>query len=281
MILVTDGRDVQVYCEGVTDNLTPPAPTTSSEIQTFLPASAPVRWGWPDVFLGLGAFVLSVLLGTVVLLLLRIDISNVDAVGLFSFASAVLSYAAITAVVVVAARRKGLGSLEADFGLRFRPVDIALGLGIGVAAKLVSVVLAVVAVSVTGHAPESGNFELSTSPLWIVLNGILVAAVIAPFVEELFFRGLVLRAANNRVLRRGGTTARAVITAIWASSLSFAVLHLYQSPDVTLLIILGGSTLFLGLVNGRVTLATGRLGAAIIAHAFFNGSSVVFALLGS
>ena len=257
---------------------TPYDEPTPDEMQTFLPNSR-VRWGWRDALLGLGAFILSLVLGVVVLVPLRIDVNEVDAVGTFSFASAVISYAAIVAVVVLASRRKGLGTLAADFGLRFRPSDILLGLGLGIAAKVFAFVLTVVAVSVTNHTPESGNFELSTSPLWIVLNGFVVAAVIAPVVEELFFRGLVLRAANNRVLRRGGTAARAVTTAIVASSLSFAALHLYQSPDVTLLIILGGSTLFIGVVNSRVTLRTGRLGAAIIAHALYNGSSVVFALL--
>ena len=259
---------------------TPYDEPTADKMQTFLPDS-PVRWGWRDVLLGLGAFILSLVLGVAVATLLRIDVDNVDAVGLFSFASALLSYAAITAVVVVASRRKGLGTLAADFGLRFRPVDIAIGLGVAIAAKLVAVAIGVLAISVTDHTPESGNFELSVAPLWIVLNGFLVAVVVAPFVEELFFRGLVLRAANNRVLRRGGTSARAAATAILVSSLSFALLHLYQSPDITLLIILGGSTLFLGLANSRVTLSTGRLGAAIIAHALYNGSSIVIALLGT
>ena len=253
---------------------------TADEMQSFLPNSR-VRWGWPDVVLGLAAFILSLVLGVVVILLVRIDVDDVDAVGSFSFASAVLSYAAIVAVVVLASRRKGLGTLAADFGLRFQPIDVVLGLGLGIAAKVVALVLTIVAISVTNHTPESGNFELSPSPVWIVLNGFLVAAVLAPVVEELFFRGLVLRAANNRVLRRGGTTARAVTTAIVVSSVSFAALHLYQSPDVTLLIILGGSTLFIGVANSRATIWTGRLGAAIIAHAFYNGSSVVFALMGS
>ena len=259
---------------------TPSDLTTIGEMQTFLPSRA-VRWGWWDVLFGLGAFVLSLALGVVVIVLLRIDPENVDAVGSFSLVSAVISYAAVVAVVVLASRRKGLGSLAADFGLRFRPVDLLFGIAIAVLAKVAAYVIAVLAVSVTNHAPESGNFELSSSPVWIVLNGFFLAVIVAPFVEELFFRGLVLRAANNRVLRRGGTTGRAIVTAIWVSSLSFAALHLYQSPDVTLLIILGGSTLVVGLLNSRITLRTGRLGAAIIAHALYNGSSVVFALLGS
>lgn len=263
----------------MTDNPTPIDVPTSGEMQSFLPASAPVRWGWRDVFLGLAAFILILVIAAIVVTMLGVDPGNVDAVGAFSFIAAALGYAAIVAVVVGASRRKGLGTLEADFGLRFRPVDIAIGLGVGVLAKLVALAIGALAITVTDHTPESGNFELSTSPLWLVLNGFVVAIVIAPFVEELFFRGLLLRAANNRVLRRGGTAARAALTASVASAGGFALLHLYQSPDVTLLIILGGTTFFLGLINSRVTLSTGRLGAAIIAHAFFNGSSVVVVLL--
>jgi membrane protease YdiL (CAAX protease family) len=243
---------------------------------TFLPPT-PVRWGWWDVIYGLGAFLLTLTVSVIVAF--GIDRNNPDAVGAFSLASAVLTYAALTAVLVVASRRRGLGSLAADFGLRFRPVDIAIGIGIGFAAKLFAVALTALAVSLTNHTPESGNFQLSTSTLWIVLNGFGVAALLAPVVEELFFRGLVLRSAHNRVLRRGGSKARAVAVAALASSAGFALLHLYESTDVTLLIILGGSTFALGLANSLVTLRTGRIGAGIIAHVFFNGSSVLLALL--
>lgn len=262
----------------MTDDPTPSALTTSGQIETFLPPH-PVRWGWPDVLYGVIAFVLSLAVGVAVLLAVGIDANDVDAVGTFTFASALFAYAAIAAVVVAAARRRGLGSLAADFGLRFQPVDIAIGLGIGIAVKFFAMVLTVFAVWATNHTPESGNFELSTSPLWIVLNGFILAAIVAPIVEELFFRGLVLRAAYNRVLRRGGTVSRAVTIGVLASAIGFALLHLYQSPDVTLLIILGGSTLALGVANALVTLTTGRLGAAIVAHVFFNGSSVLLALV--
>ena len=260
------------------DTPTPPAQPTSEQLATLLPAE-PVRWGWWDVIYGLVAFMLSLSLSIGLLLALGIDTTNTDAVGAFSLASSALSYAAITTVVVLASRKRGLGSLAADFGLRFRPVDLALGLGAGVLAKVIFFAVASLAIMLTNHTPETGNFQLSPSAVWIVLNGFVIAVLVAPIVEELFFRGLVLRAAHNRVLRRGGSQRRAVAVAVLASSLGFALLHLYQSTDVTLLIMLGGGTLALGIINSLVTLATGRLGAAIVSHIFFNGSTVIMALI--
>jgi membrane protease YdiL (CAAX protease family) len=270
--------EVQVYCEGVPDDLTPVSEPTTGTAPPFLPSPA-VRWGWWDVLYGLLAFVLSLVVSVVVVVLLHIDINDVDAVGLFGFLSASVTYAAFTAVVVVAARRKGLGSLAADFGLRFRPVDIAIGLGIGVGVKILAVVLAAFTVTLTDHTPAGGNFELSPSLLWVILNGVVIATLLGPIVEELFFRGLVLRAAYNRVLRGGGSVTRAATLGVLVSALGFALLHLYESSDPTLLMILGGSTFALGAVNSWITLRTGRLGAAIIAHVFFNGSSVLLLLL--
>ena len=234
-----------------------------------------MRWGWWDVIYGLGAFFLTITLQFAAVALLDLGPDDADA---FGFISGVITYAALVAVVVLASRR-GLKSLAADFGVRFAWIDLPLGLAAGLAAKVFTLVLTAVAVLLTNHTPEQGNFTLSQDSLWVLLNGVLVASLIAPFVEELFFRGLVLRAARNRVLRRGGSPVRAAVIAIAVSSVGFALLHLIQSTDVTLLIILGGSTLALGVINSVVAIATGRIGAPIIAHVFYNGSSILLALL--
>jgi len=46
-----------------------------------------------------------------------------------------------------------------------------------------------------------------------------------------------------------------------------------------LLVTLGLFTLTVGLAHGLITVATGRLGPAMFAHAFFNGSTLLFTLL--
>ena len=249
-----------------------PVPTSPA----FLTYSVPdVRWGWWDVIYGFAAFFLALTLQIVAVVVLNPSPDSADA---FGFVFSLVTYAAIAAVVVVAARRKGLGSLAADFGVRFRWVDLGIGVAAGVAGKVFTFVLTAVAIVATNNTPEQGNFVLSPDPLWMVLNGVIVASLVAPFVEELFFRGLVLRATRNRVLRRGGTPLRAAVIAIAVSSVGFALLHLYQSTDVTLLIILGGSTLALGVINGAIAIWTGRIGAAIVSHIVYNGSTILIAI---
>ena len=267
-------EDVQVYCEGVSAD---PTVTTTPTSPRFLTYSLPdVRWGWWDVVYGIAAFFLTVTLQIVAIGLLDLGPDDAD---VFGFVVGIVTYAALVAVVVLASRRKGLRSLAADFGLRFRWIDLPLGIAAGLAAKLFTFLLTAIAVTVTNHTPEQGNFVLPAAPLWVVLNGVVIATLVAPFTEELFFRGLVLRAARNRRLRFGGTPVRAAVWAIAISSVLFALLHLIQSTDATLLIILGGSTLMLGVINSVVAIATGRIGAPIISHVFFNGSSILLAIL--
>lgn len=254
-----------------------PTVTTAPTSPAFLTYSVPeVRWGWWDVVYGLAAFFLALSLQIVVVLVFDVAPDSADA---FSFFSGIVTYAALVAVVIAASRRKGLGTLAADFGVRFRWIDLPLGIGAGLVAKIFTLVLTAVAIGVTNNTPTQGNFVLSPEPLWMILNGVVIASLVAPFVEELFFRGLVLRAARNRVLRRGGTPVRAAVIAIAVSSIGFALLHLLQSTDVTLLIILGGSTLALGVINSVLAITTGRIGAPIISHVFYNGSSILLAIL--
>jgi uncharacterized protein len=235
-----------------------------------------VRWGWWDVIYGFAAFFLTITLQIAAVAILGLGPDDAD---VFGFVTGIVTYAALVAVVVVASRRRGLGTLAADFGLRFRWIDLSLGLAAGLGAKFFTLVLTGVAVLLTDHTPEQGNFVLSDESLWVLLNGVLVASLLAPVVEELFFRGLVLRATRNRVLRRGGTPVRAAVWAIAASSVLFAGLHLLQSTDLTLLIILCGCTLVLGVINSVLAISTGRIGAPIIAHVFYNGSSILLAVL--
>lgn len=249
-----------------------------------LPNTAPpVRWGLWDVALGFVVFF--VILAFASILASSGPLKNVlgDNADAFSLVASLLAYGGLVAVMVVASRRGGLGSLAADFGFSFRPVDLAIGLGIGLAGRVFTALLTGAAIAITGYSPERGNLVLSAEPLWIVLNGVLIAIIVAPVVEELFFRGLVLRAIRNRLLRRNPTDSRtqrrAALAAILLSSAAFMLLHLYQSSDWTLFIILAGSTFTVGLLSAVAAVRTGRLGGAIVGHMVFNGSAVLLAVV--
>ena len=169
---------------------------------------AGVRWGLPDAAVVLGLFVVALGLGLLYLVLRLPATFNV-----FQLVFAVVAYGALFAAVVVISRRRGLRSLAADFGLAFRPIDLAIGLGVAVLAKIFLVVSGLIAIAITGSIPRSGNVSFGHDPLWIVINGFLVASLVAPFVEELVFRGLLLRAVRYAVLRgpaqQAATAARA------------------------------------------------------------------------
>lgn len=237
-----------------------------------------MRWGLGEVIIAVGVFAVCLVLSIIAAATLAIDVTNDDAVGAFGFIASLIAYGALLAVIVVAARVRGIGSLAADFGLRFQWVDVAIGFGVGIALRVVYFFIAAAAITVSGHTPERGNFDMPTAPLWVILNAFVLVVVVAPFVEELFFRGLLLRATRNRVLRRGGTAAKAAALSVAVSALGFSLMHLYESPDGVFLVILGLSTLLVGVANGIIVLLTGRLGGAIVTHAVFNGIAVALAL---
>ena len=262
-----------------------PTPATSDDANLPNPLTG-VRWGLWEVASGLVVF-LTLLAGVSILAtatpLRDAMLANLELVG---FVSSIVAYGGLLLVIVIASRRLGLRRLADDFGLRFRPVDILIGLGIGILGRIVTVLVTIVTISLTGYTPPRGNFVLASEPLWIALNGFVIAAIVAPFIEELFFRGLFLRSVRNRVLRRAktqptdaATNERAAIIAIAVSSVAFMALHLYQADNWTLFIILGVSTLFVGVLNGFVAVRTGRIGGPIIGHLVFNGSAVLLSLL--
>jgi hypothetical protein len=167
----------------------------------------------------------------------------------------------------LAARTKGRSLVE-DFGLRFRRVDLPVGVAIGVASQLVLVPLVslpwVVLLGEDLDELDDAARELAdkaTDPLGV---GLLVLIVVlgAPIVEELFFRGLLQRS----LLRRGGA-----VVAVAVSALVFGVTHfqLLQFPALVAF----------GAVLGTLALRTGRLGTAIVAHMAFNAVTVTALVL--
>jgi hypothetical protein len=151
---------------------------------------------------------------------------------------------------------------NAHLTLRFRPVDVAIGLGAGGALSFVLV--PVVSWPITRLFPDidlSAEAERLTNAapgwrLWIL--GALVAGV-TPFAEEIFFRGLLQPVLVHRVGPTFGVGLGAVL---------FAAVH-FQLPQLLPLVAVG-------VVLGYLVWRTGRLGPAIVTHAVFNGLTVVF-----
>ncbi len=164
---------------------------------------------------------------------------------------------------VLAVWRRGTGSVVRDLGLRFRWIDL-LGVPIGIGGQFL---VALVYVPIASHVHDfHKQFDAPSQRLTGGSHGgayavIVICTVIgAPFFEELFFRGVLLRSLARLFGDIGGWVGPAL--AILLSGLLFGLAH---AESLQLL----GLALF-GVILGLVSWRTGRLGMNMVAHAAFN-----------
>lgn len=198
----------------------------------------------------------------------------------------------ILVALAIVCRTWGSGSWSTDFGLRFRWFDVFIGLGSAVGIQLIGGMIGQFVIALTGETPKSNIAPPSPELVWVLVNTVFATALVAPFCEELLFRGLLLRGFRNTILRgrttngvrRGATpsTARrrtAAVVSVGASALIFAIVHLYEGwgSPVTM-VTLGLTILVLGTVNGVYAATTRRLGPGIWTHVWFNTFTVLLTL---
>lgn len=225
----------------------------------------PVGWGLGDALVGwLIAYSSAAVLGALILTVSGHADTPRDDLPMVAVA---LTYPPLwigfIGVPWIVSRLKGNG-LVRDFRLRFRPSDL-VGVPIGVITQfpivpLVSwpfLELAGRTFEDLGESAVKLTEKAGESPLGVVL---LIAIVVigAPIAEEIFFRGLVLRAFEQRF----GTTI-----AIIASSLIFGATH-FQALQIPALTVAGA-------VFALLAVRFDRLGPAILAHMGFNALTVV------
>ncbi|WP_202565982.1 CPBP family intramembrane glutamic endopeptidase [Agreia sp. COWG] len=191
----------------------------------------------------------------------------------------VLSYAVVwvplLSAVVVASYIRGTRSLARDVGLRITWLDVFFGVGAGLLARTAA---AIIEIAMTGRMVGMGvTFGDTVYDGWWLFGTILAPVLIAPFIEELFFRGLLLRAVQRASATLLGSRTATVI-AILVSSLLFALLHLTQAVNPTAALILGASAFVFGLAAATIAALTGRIGGSIVAHIVFNGALVLTSL---
>jgi len=244
--------------------------------QDRVPATTP--WTFVDVFAGLGVVLLMSML-----IAAPIQFANVQGGSALLLVSALPVWIGLLGTTFWACRRHGTGNLVTDLALRFRPVDLAIGLGAGLGLRFVIGIWTIAYSAITGQQP-TGNLNtvlgdgLGTG-LWLVIN-MVVIAIIGPTIEEIFFRGLGLRSALASAWRRASLPRfadpkRRVRYSIAATSLIFALLHVSEVNDLTSAVVLLPGLFLAGWVLGRLTVWSGRLGPAIVTHVVFNGVAVV------
>lgn len=226
-------------------------------------------WGFGEVWLGLGAYVLAGFIGLAIVAGFT-GSAPTDDVGPAELAVLVgVNALAGVGVVAWATWRYGLKSLRADFGLTMRWFDPLLGLAVGFVAVLVAGLVGLGIDTALGADDRTSNVPVDAldGPLefWVFFAAV---AIVTPIVEELFFRGLVYRS----FLKRGRSPWRAVVS----TSLLFVLPHLPAAENWVGLVSLLGSIGVLGLAFTLVCHWTGnRLAAPIVAHMVVNGLATV------
>lgn len=226
------------------------------------PTRRALRWGLADVvwvwFVGLVAGAIAVSISAV--LRGRDSASDTDGidlvVGLFAQNLAILG------ALVAVSRRKGRATLRRDFGLVVRTRDWSW-LAAGVLLQVVSLGLVGLLDQVGGNLDQQQavkTLEDTKGPEVVLI--VLGVALLAPIVEELLFRGLLLRA----LLRRTSPVAAVLI-----SSVVFSAVHLLDPSTLPLMTPL----LLLAVISAIRAVRTGDLSQSILLHVGFNLLSAV------
>jgi len=180
----------------------------------------------------------------------------------------------LSAALVMSCVGLGRGGTLRLLGLRLRPLDLLWGLGVAVVARALDAGVNLLLTGATGLEPRP---LLDGGPTGAVLVvGVLAPVVVAPLVEELYFRGLVQR-TTSRALIEGVRLPRwsAVPVAVLTTSLAFAVLHLAVGSFTPVgQLVVGVGTFLFGALVGTLVAVTGRIGGALVAHVAFNGIAV-------
>lgn len=232
------------------------AAVTRENIEAPDPGPAFARRGSGVVGLAVG-YVLAVVISAIAAA--AVTSATSGAGGLLPRLGGQLAFWATLVGTVLWVHRGRDGSLVVQLGLRVRWFDLPVGFAAGIATQLVLVPAL--------YLPLRGliDDEALSAPARELFGGMggvelavlgLMVVVVAPIVEEVFFRGAVLHA-----LRRRWSVAAAVA---W-SSVVFGATH-FQPLQLPALALAGA-------VFAVAVVRTGRLGAAIAVHAGFNATT--------
>lgn len=183
----------------------------------------------------------------------------------------------LVAAIAFATLFRGQRSLVRDFGFSATWLDLVLGIALGLALRVVGMWVEVALYGIRLHGGASG-IPRSQGLVWVLL-AVIVPIIIAPLIEELFFRGLLLRGLRRWSARRSLSHWLSAALAIVGSSLIFMLVHVIGVHSERQIILIGVMTFLLGCAAAAVAVKTGRLGASLALHMTYNASILIPALL--
>jgi uncharacterized protein len=241
----------------------PPAPQTP-------PGRTILRWGLGDAVLALFLSLLGGVIGELIAVAFagaheRSD-GSIHITAPILAGAVVGQYGAWLAWMYVTSRRKGFGSLRADFGffvdLRRDWLMIPFGLGVEIVAGIALLPIT----SLLDHTPQNVVDELDKAHGAKLFVLVVTALVFAPVIEELFFRGLLLRSLQRRL---------SAPYAVAISALAFGLTHLVGGWGSGAVM---PALVALGMISGIFAVRTGNLSRSILLHVGFNLLAVLAVL---
>lgn len=248
-----------------------PAPVLDRLVEEFR-AEDPRPWGWRPVLGPLLAYLIVIVGG---LSLSGLEPSHGTGRTVFAVVVNVAIEVALGIAVYLSGREiaRRYGGWARAFGWR-RPIQedwtpAFAGLGVAFLSRS-GVGLIIVLIAGTGATAQAQNLHV-TKASWVTSILLIVLTVImAPLVEELVFRGLLLRT----FMRRMSFWPAAVL-----STTIFALGHTYEVGTLLGAITLALSVACLGVVNCVLVRRTGSLVPGMIVHACSNALAIVVLLL--
>ena len=226
---------------------------------------APERWWPPLTALKFPAAIVSFvfMIAMVVIQLSIPENSDSLAVALLSLGILGASVIGMPLVALLSARRWGTNGMLRSIGFRIRWIDLLIGV---VSAGGMFIMMAVINLIWMAFGGETGSnlegYETTdpgdTTFLFLIL--FVLAGIIAPITEELLFRGSMFRGLLDKM----GTWPALIVQGFVFGSMHYTPGQGWGNAN--LIFSLG----VLGVALGVLTKLTGRLGAAIVAHAVFN-----------
>ena len=217
------------------------------------------------------ALPLQVAVGAVAVLIVSLLASRFLLDALIRFGWPIAVYALISITVgygpsvvwcVYASHRWGSGRVARDVGLRFRWSDAGWGPVAWLAALgcevVVLIIVELAGIPLVGNTEGLGELDLDRT---YVISLLVSAVVAAPVVEEMVFRGLMLRGLRSRM---------GAVLAVTVQGGLFGLAHvdpLRGTGNVGLVLVLAA----VGIALGGTAYLLRRIGPTIIAHAIFNG----------
>lgn len=159
--------------------------------------------------------------------------------------------------------------------LRFRPLDVLYGLALGVFLRVLQGWIAILGGGGAGF-PRFATFDGALPGYWWLTDG-LSAGMIAPVIEEFFFRAVVLVAVYAALQRAFGALTAGFV-AVLVSTALFILFHaIGGSLTIETALSLGA----VGLTCALLVMLTGRIWGAVLVHIIYNSTFLLLGLIGT